>query len=54
VPLPSGIFETPETFGVDWQATYTLDGDAFTVADADVASPRSWATRSTRSDAWGA
>lgn len=34
-PLPTGIVETPESFTVDWQATYALDGEVFVVADRD-------------------
>jgi hypothetical protein len=33
VPLPGGIVETPESFGVEWQFNYTLEADVLTVAD---------------------
>lgn len=32
-PLPAGIVETPDSFTVDWNATYAIDGDVFTVVD---------------------
>ena len=35
VALPTGIVETPDTFSIEWQATYALDGEVFIVAERD-------------------
>jgi hypothetical protein len=35
VALPTGIVETPDTFSIEWQATYALDGEVFIVAEGD-------------------
>lgn len=32
-PLPAGIVETPDSFTVDWNARYALDGEVFRVVD---------------------
>ena len=32
-PQPARFVETPESFGVEWEATYAIEGDAFIVAD---------------------
>lgn len=32
-PRPSGIHETPQTFAVEWELRYELDGDAMVFTD---------------------
>lgn len=32
-PLPDGITETADRFAVDWNVSYTIDGDVFTVVE---------------------
>jgi hypothetical protein len=32
-PLPAGIIETPEQFGIEWNATYRIEGEALVVME---------------------
>jgi hypothetical protein len=35
VPLPAGIIETPNRFGIEWNTTYRIEGEALIVMEGD-------------------